>query len=128
MVIDTSALVAIERLENDAEALIAAIERSDVQPHISAVPLVEAGLVLSPSEFEALLADIRDFRAVIVNFTAHLAYLAIDAAHRYGKGRGKRAQLNFGDCCSYATAKALGMPLLFKGGDFTHTDIKSVPV
>ncbi len=41
----------------------------------------------------------------------------------YGKGRGHPAQLNFGDCMSYALAKVSGEPLLFKGADFTHTDI-----
>jgi ribonuclease VapC len=42
---------------------------------------------------------------------------------RYGKGRQHRAGLNFGDCCSYALAAETGLPLLFKGGDFGHTDI-----
>ena len=41
----------------------------------------------------------------------------------YGKGRGSRARLNYGDCMSYALAKVTGEPLLFKGDDFTHTDI-----
>ncbi len=41
----------------------------------------------------------------------------------YGKGSGSRAQLNYGDCMSYALAKVTGEPLLFKGDDFTHTDI-----
>jgi ribonuclease VapC len=45
------------------------------------------------------------------------------AFSKFGKGRHK-AGLNFGDCFSYALAKTLGAPLLFKGDDFTHTDIR----
>ncbi len=52
------------------------------------------------------------------------AALAADAALRYGKGSGHRAQLNFGDCFSYAVAKQRGLPLLYVGRDFTHTDIQ----
>jgi ribonuclease VapC len=48
--------------------------------------------------------------------------IARDAFRRFGKGR-HPASLNFGDCFSYALAKALGEPLLFKGGDFARTDI-----
>lgn len=47
------------------------------------------------------------------------------AFRRYGKGTGHRARVSFGDCFSYALAKALDVPLLFKGGDFAHTDIVS---
>ncbi len=54
-----------------------------------------------------------------------VADLAIDAFRRYGKGRHKAA-LNFGDCLVYATAKHLDLPLLYKGQDFIHTDLKSV--
>jgi len=53
---------------------------------------------------------------------AHVA-IAEDAFRRYGKGQGHPAQLNFGDCMSYALAKALDVPLLYKGGDFAQTDI-----
>jgi ribonuclease VapC len=52
-------------------------------------------------------------------------HIAGDAFSRYGKGRGHPAGLNYGDCLSYAVAKQLGIPLLFKGNDFIHTDITS---
>lgn len=42
---------------------------------------------------------------------------------RYGKGRGHPAQLNFGDCFSYACARAAGVPLLYVGTDFAKTDL-----
>jgi len=53
------------------------------------------------------------------------SHIAGDAFSRYGKGRGHPAGLNYGDCLSYAVAKQLGIPLLFKGNDFIHTDITS---
>jgi len=51
--------------------------------------------------------------------------MAADAAVRYGRGSGHKARLNFGDCLSYAIAKHLNVPLLYKGDDFSHTDIES---
>ena len=50
---------------------------------------------------------------------------AFDAYRRYGRGTGHPAKLNFGDCFSYAMAKSLGEDLLYKGDDFTHTDIRA---
>ena len=58
-------------------------------------------------------------------WTDRHADIAQDAFTRYGKGQGHPAQLNFGDCMSYALAKSLDMPLLYKGGDFALTDIRS---
>ncbi len=55
--------------------------------------------------------------------TAAHAALALEAHARFGKGTGHPAQLNMGDCFSYALAKSLGLSLLFKGNDFIHTDI-----
>jgi ribonuclease VapC len=60
--------------------------------------------------------------ATIVPITEDIAHIAVAAFERYGKGGGK-ARLNFGDCLSYACAKAHGARLLFKGSDFAHTDI-----
>jgi ribonuclease VapC len=59
---------------------------------------------------------------VVPFIDAHLAG-ALDAYNRYGKGLGRRPHLNFGDCVSYALAKALDAPLLYKGEDFAATDI-----
>ncbi len=52
-----------------------------------------------------------------------ISRLAVGAFARYGKGRGHKAQLNLADCLSYACAQNLGVPLLFKGNDFSETDI-----
>lgn len=54
-----------------------------------------------------------------------IARLAADAFARYGRGTGHTAALNFGDCIAYATAIHLDVPLLFKGDDFRHTDVKA---
>jgi len=68
---------------------------------------------------DRLLSDIGAF---VVPFDARQAQLARETYIRYGKGRHKAA-LNFGDCMTYALAKTLGVPLLFKGTDFAATDI-----
>jgi ribonuclease VapC len=59
----------------------------------------------------------------IVPFDEDQARVARAAYARYGKGSGSPARLNFGDCFSYALAKTTGLPLLFKGDYFTHTDV-----
>ena len=61
----------------------------------------------------------------INTFDNQQAALARIAWRQYGKGK-HPAKLNFGDCCSYATAKHLNFPLLFKGNDFSQTDIQKV--
>lgn len=61
----------------------------------------------------------------IVAVTAAQAQIARTAFRRFGRGTGHRANLNFGDCFSYALAKETGRPLLFKGDDFPHTDIEA---
>jgi ribonuclease VapC len=61
----------------------------------------------------------------IAPFEHALAELASAAWDQYGRGGGHRAQLNFGDCMSYAVAKFHDVPLLYKGGDFAHTDIRA---
>lgn len=55
-------------------------------------------------------------------FDAEQAVIAIEAFRRFGKGR-HPAALNFGDCAAYALARATGEPLLFKGDDFSQTDV-----
>jgi ribonuclease VapC len=60
----------------------------------------------------------------IIPFTFEQARLALDAFKRFGKGRGAKASLNYGDCFAYALAKELDAPLLFKGKDFAATDLR----
>ena len=126
IVVDTSALIAILEGEQDADLYAHAIAEAD-PPLISAATLVEAGVVLihRQGEMAARLLDeiIRDGSFKIESVTAYQAQLAREAYAVYGKGQ-HTAGLNFGDCFSYALAKATGLPLLFKGNDFGQTDIE----
>jgi ribonuclease VapC len=125
MVIDTSALVAILLMEPDRlyfEDRIA--EAQSCQ--ISTVSYMEAGMVLTTrfgTYAEAALDQmLAKARVSIVAVNAVQAKLALAAFRDYGKGR-HPAGLNFGDCFSYALAKSVGEPLLFKGSDFAQTDV-----
>jgi ribonuclease VapC len=66
----------------------------------------------------------RIFAIKSVAIEARFAKAALEAFEQFGKGQGHRAKLNMGDCFSYACAKLLKVPLLCKGDDFTHTDIR----
>lgn len=125
MVIDTSALIAILRVEPEAEAFKSRIA-VDERPCVSAASLVEAHIVLrrnSPPLIRVLSRMLEVAGAEIVPVDREIAQLANWAYDKYG--RGTQANLNFGDLFSYATARKLNMPLLFKGQDFIHTDIES---
>ena len=132
MFVDTSALVAILAREPDAAALVAEIERSP--PVITAGHvLLEAAMRLAtllgvdPIEAESAIGELlAEARIDVVPITREIAHEAVVAFSRYGKGRRNRAQLNFGDCLSYACARHHDVPLLFKGDDFAATDIAPV--
>src|SRR5205085_10744128 len=97
---------------------------------ISAASVFEAGIVLISRYGPDARGDLQDFLAQsglqVEPVTAEQAELALDAYQRYGKGR-HQAGLNFGDCFAYALCKATGQPLLFKGQDFSQTDIATIP-
>jgi len=126
IVIDTSALAAVVFGESDAERFTAAMLASTGDCSISAATLVEAGIVVEARQGEAAAQDLRllieQIGAEVVPLDAAQATLAIAAWQRFGKGR-HRAALNLGDCFSYALAKVSGAPLLYKGDDFTQTDV-----
>jgi ribonuclease VapC len=127
MVIDSSAIIAILLGEPEAGDLARQIERASPRL-MSAASLVEASLVMETRKGEAAgrELDLLIYRAgiEIVSVDHEQAELARVAWRRFGKGR-HPAGLNFGDCFSYALAKATGAPLLFKGDDFTQTDLVS---
>ena len=130
IVVDTSALVAILRDEADAGRFAAAI--ADADPAlVSAATVAETGIVMLGRHgrrgADKVRTLLREGRLQVESVTEEHAELAIDAYDSYGKGRGRKANLNFGDCFSYALAKATGSPLLFKGNDFTHTDVPAAP-
>lgn len=128
MVIDTSALIALLRLEPEAETFAQAIE-ADPRRLVSAVTKLEARMVAlgrfgpaAAADLDALIALIAP---VIVPFDDHQADIAREAFATYGKGR-HAAALNFGDCAAYALAVSEAEPLLFKGTDFGATDVEVV--
>ncbi|HJU18305.1 MAG TPA: type II toxin-antitoxin system VapC family toxin [Stellaceae bacterium] len=126
MVIDTSALIAILFEEPDAERFAYALSEASVRL-ISAVTRVELSFVVEGRKGETGRADLelllRDGGFDIVAVTPQQAEIAIEAFRRFGRGR-HRAGLNIGDCFSYALAVASDHALLFKGDDFSHTDIR----
>jgi ribonuclease VapC len=128
IVVDTSALIAILDKEPDANLYAEAIAEAD-SPLISTATLVELNIVMLNRHGikAAHIVDrlIQEGGFQVESFTIQHAELARDAYARYGKGQ-QPAGLNYGDCFSYALAKATGLPLLFKGQDFSKTDI--VPV
>lgn len=128
MILDSSAVVAILRKEPErirfAEALDAAESVS-----ISAATYLEITIVIgsrnNPVANGELDAFFEQFPVVIEPFTAEQAQIARQAYRDYGKGSGHPANLNFGDCFAYALARSKREPLLFKGDDFIHTDLRS---
>ena len=128
IVVDTSALIAILDREPDAALYAEAIAEADT-PLISAATLLELHIVIlnrhGASAAQIVDRLIQDAAFQIENFTAQHFELAREAYARYGKGKNV-AGLNYGDCFSYALAKATGLPLLFKGQDFSKTDLLAV--
>lgn len=128
MVLDTSAVLAILLGEPEANRLLAAVDAALFR-RLSAASLVEAAIVTQsrlgdPGERELDLL-LNRMRVETVAVTAEHATLARSAYRRFGKGR-HPAALNYGDCFSYALAVALQEPLLFKGDDFSQTDVTAV--
>jgi ribonuclease VapC len=127
IVVDTSALVAILKEEIEAvdfAQIIADAERC----FLSAVGLFEASMVMigrgSPDLARGLDELIHQNMIEVVPFDEALARESRAAFVRFGRGR-HPASLNFGDCITYALARSLGLPLLFKGADFGKTDVTS---
>jgi len=127
MIVDTSALLAIALREAEFDLFYVTLLRAK-RRRMSAASYVEAAEVylrrVSATDGVGLLnRDLAHLRIEIVPVTAEQAYAAVEARRIYGKGR-HRADLNYGDSFSYALAKSLDEPLLFKGNDFIHTDVK----
>jgi ribonuclease VapC len=127
MVIDTSAIVAILRNEPQADSLRRAIVADPVRL-VPATCVFEARLVLASRLGEHVIAEIdlwlRKISAAVIAVDADLVDVATQAWLAYGKGR-HPASLNFADCFSYALAKRSGESLLFKGEDFSKTDLRA---
>jgi ribonuclease VapC len=138
MFVDASAIVAIlgrEPGHEEIEKRMAGVEgRFFVSPLVKfeasvALARQKAASKVKPSPEmlrqaqQAVDAFVEDLEAEEIAITPELGRCALDASAIYGKVVGHRADLNFGECFSYACAKRLGVPLIYKGKDFVHTDI-----
>lgn len=129
IVVDSSAVIAIFRQEDDAAHYARCIAADD-DPIISAANIVETSIVLrglkkiAPDRAERWLDEFIETAGIrIESVTREQAAIARSAHRRFGKGTGHAAALNYGDCFSYALAKAMSAPLLCKRNDFPLTDI-----
>ena len=127
MIVDSSALLAVILNEADEERFLnAMIDASALK--MSAATWVEAAIVVDRHKDRAIAAArfdqvTEELRIQLVPVTAEMAHRARSAHAHFGRGS-HIAKLNFGDCFSYALAKITREPLLFKGNDFSHTDIE----
>jgi len=128
VVIDTSALLAMLFAEPEALAMAHAVDL-DPTRLVSGASVFEASMVsvarLGSDGLDELDLLLTRLESEIRPFTAKDIVFVRDAYLRFGKGR-HPASLNFGDCFAYALAAAAGQPLLFKGKDFSQTDITRV--
>jgi ribonuclease VapC len=128
MIVDSSVLVAILLNEEDGDALSLVLDRGEVV-RMSAASYLETSIVIDSYKDAVLSArlddTILDSEIVVEPVTPEQSRIARQAYRDYGKGSGHPAQLNFGDCFSYALARDKREPILFKGGDFSHTDLRS---
>ncbi len=126
--VDTSALIAITNHEPERSAFLGVLAAEE-RRMISAVTLRETRMVIFARCRQAGIDRFDEWGDVmpleVVPFDANQAAAAFAAFATYGKGLHTSAKLNFGDCASYALAKTLDIPLLYKGDDFKHTDLRA---
>jgi ribonuclease VapC len=128
VILDSSAVVVILKREPDWRRFAGALDQADTA-RLSAATYVEISVVVERLKDPAVNREIdeliEEFEIVIEPLTAKQARIARQAYHEYGRGSGHPANLNFGDCFSYALAREKREPLLYKGDDFVHTDLRS---
>jgi ribonuclease VapC len=127
MIIDTSAVVAILRFEPEREAFAKILDEAR-ELRISAATYLELGIVIDSRKEPVASREIDEFlerfNVQIEPVTAQQARIAREAYRDFGKGSGHPANLNFVDCFSYALAREKREPILYKGDDFVHTDLR----
>lgn len=127
MIIDSSAILAILKNEAEAELFSEAIEAAPTV-RISAASYLETSIVVDGyknPKLKARMEEILDNPGITIEpVTPEQARIARQAYRDYGRGSGHPAKLNFGDCFSYALARDKREPILFKGDDFIHTDLR----
>jgi len=126
MILDSSAIIAVLKRESEAGAFTTAIEAAEHR-RVSAANFLEAAIVMDSKRDPAvsrLLDDLlHEAEIEIVGVDERQARVAREAYRDFGRGSGHPARLNFGDCFAYALAKVAREPLLYKGDDFSHTDV-----
>ena len=123
MIVDSSSLIAVLNREPDAHLHLAAMAGA-AQLLMAAPARVEAAIVAGRIGLRGMDEFMELAGIEVADFSAEQAAVACSAHVRYGRGSGSAARLNFGDSMSYALAKVLNEPLLFKGNDFRHTDVE----
>jgi ribonuclease VapC len=127
VIIDSSAIVAILTDEPEKRDFLRRLATSPTAPKMSAANYVEVGIVIDglgkPAITDRIDQLIAETPIEIVSVSAELARIAREAHRRFGRRSGSPAKLNFGDCFAYALARQSGEPLLFKGNDFSQTDL-----
>jgi ribonuclease VapC len=126
--IDASAMVAI--IANEAEGNSLRLKlKATKHRHISGMVIYEAVLALirikdvrKSEALEIFDEFVKRYAIKTMDIDRRLSEMALEVFERFGKGN-HPARLNIGDCYSYACAKALKQPLLYKGDDFSQTDI-----
>jgi ribonuclease VapC len=128
MIVDSSALIAVLTREQDGEKFARAMDQAKVL-QVSAATYLETSIVIDKHRDPVLSAGLDDLlldlEIEVLPVTAEHVRIARQAYRDYGRGSGHRANLNFGDCLSYALAREKREPLLYKGDDFVHTDLRS---
>ena len=127
MIVDTSALMAILLGEPETVAFATMLDAAD-DLCISAATFLEFSIVIDARRNPVLSNQVEEilerYDIYIEHVTTEQARIARQAYRDFGKGSGHRANLNFGDCFAYALARVKREPLLYKGDDFVHTDLK----
>lgn len=128
VILDASALLAILFDEPDGERMEDMLLRSPKRPSMSPVNFLEAAIRIDrmgseakSRKFDALFATLA---IEIATVSPQQANLAREAYQKFGRGN-HPAKLNLGDCFAYALSKARSEPLLFKGDDFSKTDVEA---
>lgn len=128
MIVDTSALIAVLAHEPERATFTQAIVQAE-SARISAANYLETAIVVDGRADPVLsrrLDELIDALGIgITDVSDEHARIARSAYRDYGRGSGHPARLNFGDCFAYALASATKQPLLFKGEDFIHTDVRT---
>lgn len=128
MIVDTSAIVALLRKEPEALAIARVLDGEECL-RMSAAASFELSIVIDSRRNAVMSREIDDLierlSIQIEPVTVEQAHIAQQAYRDYGRGSGHAANLNYGECFSYALAREKREPILYNGDDFGHTDLRS---